>query len=135
MKTKDGIVTKILELGKRIKCRVGQDSPVPFMQGEALRFIAHEQGASMRTIAKHFSITAPSATTLISELVDAGLVKRAGNARDRREVLLTMTAKGSSLLKTLETHREKVISGVFSVLSGEERVVLEQLLEKVITKG
>lgn len=130
----DRIVAAVLDLGKRIKQDMSKALPIPYMQGEALRVIeqrGEKNGIRMHDLAKYFNITAPSATTLVDELVTAQYVTRVANARDRRQVLLQLTPKGSRLVASHATVRAKAIAHVFSKLTDAERSNLASLLEKV----
>jgi DNA-binding MarR family transcriptional regulator len=67
----------------------------------------------------------------VSRLLELGLIERAGNGEDRREVQLRMTAKGRALYEemvplTLERERQ-----VLACLSEDERRGFTQALDKL----
>lgn len=122
----------LMNVGKLIKSTMGPDLPLSFTQCEVLRLLEHEKALTMRAIAAHFAITAPSATSLIKHLASDGLVSRAANTRDRREVLLHITDRGKQKLRRVEHLRKKSIAQVLSVLNERDREQLDIILTKII---
>jgi MarR family transcriptional regulator, organic hydroperoxide resistance regulator len=60
----------------------------------ALHLVSSLQPASLSTVARHLSISAPAVCEKIDQLESAGLVVRHRSERDRRAVELSLTAKG-----------------------------------------
>jgi DNA-binding MarR family transcriptional regulator len=81
------------------------DSFTPLRMG-TLRYIAESKNPTMQEVAKFLSITAPSATSLIDGLIQAGVISRNSSTSDRRIVHLEITAKGS---QTLEKARKAMV--------------------------
>ena len=86
----------------------------------------------MGAIASYFKITAPSATSLVNELVKAELVLRAHSEHDRREVLLHLSSKGKAVLYDFEGKRKKIFDSVFAVLSEKDREQFDAILNKIL---
>ena len=126
-------ITRLLGVGKIIKGRMEHELPLALSQCETLRVLEKQKRLTMRALAAHFKITAPSATAIVNELVKAALVVRAENSHDRREVVLSLTPKGRAVLRSIEEHRKKIIAGVLSVLSDTDRTQLDIILQKIIT--
>jgi DNA-binding MarR family transcriptional regulator len=120
------------DVGLLIKSRLQRVLPRPFSQCQTLWFIAEEGRPNMQDVAKHFKITAPSATFLVEELARAGLVARKAAHTDRRKVELVLTPKGKRECKVLEQKRAKVLSGIFAHLSDADRTELNRLLKKIL---
>ena len=87
---------------------------------------------NMRDIAQYFKITAPSATALVNELVHGGYMERKGNARDRRQVRLSLTRKGKTTLQSVTERRKRVIGKILSSLGAGDRADLNRILGKII---
>lgn len=120
------------EVGMLIKSRLQRSLPLPFGQCQALWFVAQARRPSMRDVAKHFKITAPSATVLVDELVRGGYLARSASAADRRKVELKLTPKGKREVKALLQKRTRVLNGIFKPLKADERAALDRILKKII---
>jgi len=81
-------------------------------QHQALLFIIGYPGRERITIgelAERLQIRHHSAVGLVDRLEEQGLVERIPNAEDRRQVLISLTGKGISVLESLASiHREEL---------------------------
>ena len=132
MKQPTNTASLLLDVGRIIRARMERGLPFSFAKCETLRLLAEEENPTMQTVARHFKITAPSATAIVNELVKSRLVTRAENAFDRREVLLRLTPEGKKTLRSIATKRKGIVSGVLSVLSPRDRTELDAILEKIL---
>ena len=124
-----GLVRTKLAQGKKL-------NPYAWLHIETMIYIRDNEGPAMRSIAEHLSITAPSATSLISVLVKNGLVRREQDTRDARASRIYLTKKGEKLLAATQAQGHKVLAGVFDPLSKSELATLSRLLGKVLpSKG
>jgi DNA-binding MarR family transcriptional regulator len=121
-----GLVRTKLAQGKKL-------NPYAWLHIETMIYIRDNQGPSMRAIAEHLSITAPSATSLVSVLVKNGLVRREQDTRDARAARIYLTKKGEKLLATTQEEGHKVLAEVFAPLSPRELTTLGRLLERVLS--
>jgi len=60
----------------------------------ALHLVSSLRSASVSSLARHLSVSAPSVCANLDQLEAAGLVSRQRSQRDRRAVDLSLTAKG-----------------------------------------
>lgn len=120
-----GLVRTRLAEGKKL-------NPSAWLHVETLIYIRDHEGPSMRSVAEYLSITAPSATSLISMLIKNGLVCRKSDTRDARASRIYLTKKGEKFLVTAQAHGRKVLAEVFAALSPKELATLSKLLEKVL---
>ncbi|MGA8302922.1 MAG: MarR family transcriptional regulator [Thermoplasmata archaeon] len=60
----------------------------------ALHLVSSLRSASVSTVARHLSVSAPTVCANVDQLEAAGLVTRHRSERDRRAVALLLTAKG-----------------------------------------
>lgn len=74
----------------------------------AVMWIVHRDGPRMqRDIAAEMDVTPRHVTTLVDDLVEAGLAYRGPHPSDRRAVLVSLSEKGTSLMETMALqHRE-----------------------------
>jgi len=73
----------------------------------------------------------PSVTSLVDRMCDSGLVERAKDKRDRRIVLVRLTARGKQMHDRLRYRAAEVNDELFGVLSSVERETLKDLLQKL----
>jgi DNA-binding MarR family transcriptional regulator len=60
----------------------------------ALHLVSSLRSASLSTVARHLSVSAPSVCANVDQLEAAGLVTRHRSERDRRAVEVSLTPKG-----------------------------------------
>src|SRR6185369_1390541 len=120
-----GLVRTQLAQGKKL-------NPYAWLHIETMIYIRDNEGPSMRSVAEHLSITAPSATSLVSALIKKGLVRRARDSRDARASRIYLTKKGEKLLVATQTEGRKVLAKVFAPLSPRELATLSRFLERVL---
>jgi DNA-binding MarR family transcriptional regulator len=78
-------------------------------------------------LAERMQIQHHSAVELIDRLVTGGYVKRGRHSQDRREVLITLTGKGESVLRELSLHHTAEL--------GSQGSKLLHALQRVIDGG
>ena len=123
----------MLEMGRLMRSRMVGVMPLPSAQCETLWLISERERPSMRDIARHFKISAPSATSLASELARGGYLVRTSDAKDRRQVRLILTPKGRKTLRGVMERRKKVLESVLSVLSARDRADLARILSNIVS--
>jgi len=94
----------------------GQADPNAWMRCETLRFVDASEGPTMREIAKHLRVTAPSATSLVRKLSSLGWVKRVPSGSDKRVVMIRLTPRGERELTRYRKQSEGIMRKVFSKL-------------------
>ena len=85
-------------------------------------------------LADHEKVQPPSMTRVIAALADRGLVIRAAHSSDRRQVLLTATDAGKTVVQQARRLREAWLAQRLRELTPEERALLRQaapILEKL----
>lgn len=133
MKTFSTTVTLFTEAGSLIKSRLQRALPLSFAQYQTLSFVAQRARPGMQDVARHFKITAPSATFLVDELARGGLLSRRANRNDRRKIELALTSKGKGVLRICARKREQVLGRMFKVLNEDDRNDLNRVLKKLMT--
>jgi DNA-binding MarR family transcriptional regulator len=79
---------------------------------------------TVSVLADHLAVHASTMTRMCSRLVARGLVMRAPSGADRREVVITLTATGTSLVETVTQARRRELDTVVGTLSETERHAL-----------
>ena len=131
----DELLPQLLMLKRLMHTRFvrasGKFDPYGWVRMETMRFIGIEKTPNMQDIARHLSITAASATSLVSTLKKAGLVLRKPGKEDGRIVRIELTAAGKQELRKTTIRGEKVITDIFSELSNEDVRTLAKILARL----
>ena len=132
----DRLATLILNMGKHIREETAGKGLSPFtaLRIEALRYIASEHGPTMRELANHFSITPPSATTLVQGLVKEGALERVPDTTDRRITRLKLTPQGKRALTAGSKELTRHMKQVFTKLTPQEQTTLVAIFEKLTAR-
>ncbi len=124
----------MFEMGRRLKAALARDFvPFSMLHFETLRFIKEEGKPTMSEVADYLKIAAPSATDIIDGLVKGGFLLRTFEVRDRRKVLLSLSAKVKRLIADSLKKRSFAFAGVIAPLSATDRRELARILY-IITK-
>ena len=100
-----------------------------------LSLLSTDDGQSMSRTAAYTMLPAPTLTKVVDRMVDANLVYRRGDEKDRRRVLVHLAPRGRTLFTGLSTlvqaeqaERDAAIQAVV------DPVVLTQLLADVLAR-
>ena len=100
----------------------------------ALATLERHGAMSPGDLAEHEKVQPPSMTRVIAALVDWELVTRAPHPTDRRQVILTVTPQGRSLVQRVRRRKEAWLARKLAELSPQERALLREaapILEKL----
>ena len=100
----------------------------------ALATLERHGAMSPGDLAEHEKVQPPSMTRVIAALVDWDLVTRAPHPTDRRQVILTVTPEGRSLVQKVRRRKEAWLARRLAELSPQERATLREaapILEKL----
>ena len=93
-------------------------------QFAALAALARQAAMTPGELAAHEKVQPPSMTRVIAVLEERGLLARAPHPTDKRQVILTATAAGQSLVGQVRRLREAWLARRLAELSAQERSVL-----------
>lgn len=85
------------------------------------------EGVGVKALAEHLSLSGAFVTIETTKLAKLGLIEKRPNARDRRRVLLTVSAKGRSLLDQLAPVQREVNDELFGSLDAERFAALADM--------
>jgi DNA-binding MarR family transcriptional regulator len=93
-------------------------------QFAALAALARQAAMTPGELAAHEKVQPPSMTRVIAVLEERGLLARAPHPTDKRQVILTATPAGRSLVGQVRRLREAWLARRLAELSAQERSVL-----------
>jgi DNA-binding MarR family transcriptional regulator len=96
---------------------------------DLLKYIHENNAPTMKDIAEHLFVSAPSATSFTDTLIKAGYLRRVLDEEDRRIIRVTLTSKGQGELRSLILTVKKRVTEVLDELDEEERQCLKEALE------
>ncbi len=97
-------------------------------QFRALVFIAQHDATSSGALADALGVHPSSITRLVDRLVAKRLVARQNSAFDRREIRLTLTARGRSVVERVTRARRRDLTSILKHLSPADRSELTHAL-------
>ncbi|MGA8543623.1 MAG: MarR family transcriptional regulator [Thermoplasmata archaeon] len=86
----------------------------------ALHLVSSLRTASLSTIARHLSVSAPTVCANIDLLEAAGLVTRRRSALDRRAVVLSLTPKGRRTESRIWSQLSKIMTEAAKEIAAED---------------
>jgi DNA-binding MarR family transcriptional regulator len=101
----------------------------------ALATIFHHGPLTPSELAERERIRRPTATRIVSSLVDLGLVTRTPDPSDGRGFLVATTSEGSALLRRLRTRKNAYLAKRMRDLDPDEVATLErasEILERLL---
>ncbi len=86
-----------------------------------LHFLQIEQEARMKDLARFMGVTMAAMTGIIDRLVKSGHCARVYDPQDRRIIKIKLTAKGDSLVKSINEGKRQMIIKIFGKISETDR--------------
>jgi DNA-binding MarR family transcriptional regulator len=127
------IVSLIFSANRLMRERGKHDcDPFRIARMETIRFVALHKGSSMNELARYLGIVPSSATSLVDNLMKAGLLTRAPDPDDKRKRILVATRRGTEFLKKNDAEIAKHITKMTDSLDEEEKKHLVEILEKIM---
>jgi DNA-binding MarR family transcriptional regulator len=127
----------MFSLSKNIKEKMtyfNEAGNITMSQFIALSFIEKNAKVQMKDIASYFSIEMPTATSLVNKLSRQSLVKRITDKSDRRIVHVSLSKKGEELLFQARKIKEENTKKMLSYLSEEQKKLMRDILEIIVSK-
>ena len=85
----------------------------------------------MKVIANRLGITLATLTVMINKLEKRSYVKRERSEKDRRQVLVALTAKGRKAMRAHDAFHKKMVESALADLTPEEEGVFVKAVGKV----
>jgi DNA-binding MarR family transcriptional regulator len=109
-----------------------EDAKFSMSQLEILRFVMLKENPTMKDIAVHLNITAPSATSLIEHLFNKKLVTRKMDPKDRRGIRICPTKKALKLFSVFKDIKAGIFAKILLPLTRNDKKQLATILKKLI---
>ncbi len=100
-----------------------------------IALIAETPGVTIGKVAEQLSVSSQFVTIEVGKLVKNNIVEKRPNERDRRSMILNLTAKGKNLLRELAPLRRKTNDLMFRSLTEERAKVLKEIISTLIIDG
>ncbi|MEJ2579530.1 MAG: MarR family transcriptional regulator [Kineosporiaceae bacterium] len=98
-------------------------------QYSVLAVLDRHEAMTPRELADHEGVRPPSMTRTLASLVELGLVARADDPRDGRQVLVRLTEAGRDTIRDTRRRRDAWLARRLAELSAEDRAVLARAAE------
>ena len=133
------LFTCTLLIEKRIRTRLREDFGTALPRFDLMAQLErHPDGLRMGELSQRLMVTGGNVTGLVDQLVAEGLVTRAPTARDRRALVVKLTARGKEAFDAMAGEHERWIEAMFGGLAPSERTRLHELLgslKRTLTAG
>lgn len=110
----------------------GGDEAIESGQFRALDSVAANGPCAVRELAVVMGLEPSTVTRAIARLETNGLVRKHRAEHDHREVLVELTDEGARLHRYFVDRAYEIYEEIFVVFSAEERVLLADLLERML---
>jgi DNA-binding MarR family transcriptional regulator len=101
---------------------------LPFAKLEVLRLVHRSPGLRVQDVAQALGIAPNTASTLVKQLAEMGLVERRHDAADARAVRLYPTALALARKASRHDRRDAALSAALQSLGRDERELIESAL-------
>ena len=98
-------------------------------QLRVMLLLRRSPGSGVSAVAEHQGVSLASASALVERLVRQGLVDRAQDPKERRRVLLTLTAAGAERLRAVSLGTRRAMARALSHRSPAELAVIAQAMD------
>ena len=132
---KDRLTSDLRMVCMRISRRVRFESTTEVAPHQFSVLLTLEDGPrTPKEVAEIERVSAPSMSRTVGGLVEMGLVDRADDPTDGRQVILSLTTQGRRTIKETRRRRDQWLASRLERLSDDERALLAEateLLERV----
>jgi DNA-binding MarR family transcriptional regulator len=126
--------TSVMRLARRLR-RMRADTTLSLGQLAALGTIDRHGAMTPGELAAHERVQPPSMTRIVKALEEAGYVTRTPHPTDGRQVVVTLTPAGVTMLKEDRRQREAWLAQRLRDLTPEERELLHRAAEVIDRLG
>jgi DNA-binding MarR family transcriptional regulator len=97
-------------------------------QFRTLIFLDRIQDSSLSAVAGHLGLSLPAMSRLVNGLVACGLVRRQTVSTNRRQIALTLTARGQAALEKARGEIRRQLAGALRALSVSEQKTIQRAM-------
>jgi DNA-binding MarR family transcriptional regulator len=117
------------------QAHVGKPLALRAVEFTLLVLLLGNRDVTPKRLARTLRISPPNVTVLVDRLVERGLLQRQPSPNDGRATILALTAAGHALAQRARQMSLTMEDGLVRALSPGERVLLGELLHKLIDSG
>lgn len=118
-------------LKRAVRRRLSVASPLSEAQVGVLRTVQASPGVASGAVAERLQLAPSTVSTLLRDLVDAGLIRREADDQDRRATRLWLTGQAEARLAAWSSTSEQVLTAALRQLDEDDRRALQQSLPAV----
>ncbi len=107
------------------------NTPISPPQAGLLMYINKQQPCKMSELAAELDLSPGAITQMVDPLVAQDLLERISDDKDRRVVLVRLTANAGDVISMIQRRKHLMQIEIFSSLSRDEALLLVSLLEKL----
>lgn len=131
---KDSLVRSIFRF-KKVGFRFPPGSDLRLGELYVMRLIAENaldstENVYAADIQNGLHVSRPAISQMLNSLEEKGYIRREIDGRDRRRLLLTLTAKGEKIMQVMKGHANRVIAKIISRFGEENTTRLIGLLNR-----
>jgi DNA-binding MarR family transcriptional regulator len=123
----DDLGELLVGIHRVVRRRLRQELTGPRLRGaqvELLRLVGARPGVGVTAAARELRLAGNSVSTLVNQLVAAGLLERRTDPVDRRAVRLTITAEAAERLVEWDARRSELVRQQVAGLTEQDRAAL-----------
>jgi DNA-binding MarR family transcriptional regulator len=125
------IMPQIIKYMQRVPASPAGGGSLSLPQLRMLLILDLEGDTTMGDLARQAGVTMPTATSSINTLVRGRYVARARSSRDRRVVLVSLTARGHKVLQDLHRQRRERLATILAHLDPDDQFRLVAAFETI----
>lgn len=119
------------QIGRRIMTDLVQVADIPHAQMCVVMLLFHQGPKHLSDICQQMKVSAPTATGIVTRLEKSGLVSRTADTKDRRAVVVGLTAEGRKLTEKMRAVVVKRWTDIFQKISREDAQKYLEILKKI----
>ena len=130
------IFSLLFEVGRvmRQACATASDTPFSLAHIETIRFVHEKHDPTMRDLAEHLRVTAPSASALVDDLVAKKHLIRREDPADRRLVRISLSTEGKEFLVKVLKLRRRALQDLLARLPSKDKREFARILSLLVKK-
>ncbi len=127
------LIHKVMHQYRSQQYRVLRDGPhnITHMDSKVLHYFGRHPGATQSDLAQHSGRDKAQLARLIKSLRDQGLLDGEPDAKDRRNVRLSLTSAGLEVQNALRQQAQRLNDNALNGLDAKQRKQLTELLQQV----
>jgi DNA-binding MarR family transcriptional regulator len=129
--TSDELMTLVLGVRRVVRRRLRAELPGPVLRGaqiELLQLVEAEPGVGVAAAARSLHLAGNTVSTLVNQLVGAGLLHREVDPADRRAARLSLTYAARARIDRWRGARSVLVADAVARLSEQDVAALEAAL-------